>query len=332
MKSPITGKEMKLIREERSLEFRKLNFKVVYHFYQCQDSGEQFTTTKLDELNLNQVYHQYRVKFGVPFPEEITRIREQYGVSASKMAEILGLGINSYRNYESGEMPSLSNAKLIHLADEPTNFLDMVHSCDSLKPTEKSKLSKRIESIISKREESESEVDLKKYLLGTANADIYTGFRSPNMEKLTEMVVYFAEKVQPDKTKLNKLLFYADFVMFQESCQSISGVRYRAIEMGPVPNNFSSIYEYLSNNGDVRINFKEFENGYMGEQFFKADDREFKSELFSDSELKVLSEVVSRFSDKSTSETIEISHKEEAWIKNHSERKLISYEHAFEFS
>ncbi|NJK94516.1 MAG: SocA family protein [Bacteroidales bacterium] len=61
------------------------------------------------------------------------------------------------------------------------------------------------------------------------------------MAKFTEMVVYFAKELQPWKTKLNKLLFYADFLHFKKTCFSISGVRYRAIDMGPVPNNFQSI-------------------------------------------------------------------------------------------
>lgn len=323
---------MELSREVRQLEFRKNNFKVVYHFYRCTDTGEQFTTTKLDELNLNQVYHQYRAKFGIPFPETITRIREQYGVTAAKMSEILGLGINSYRNYESGDMPSVSNAKLIHMADDPANFLDMVDMCESLKSSEKSRLIKRIENIISERRQYLAEDELKNYLIGDGQVDIFSGFKSPNMEKLIEMVVYFSEIMQPYKTKLNKLLFYADFKMFKESCQSISGVRYRAIDMGPVPNNFNSIYEYLNNLGAVDIKYKEFPNGHSGEQFFPVKGRAFNSGIFTMSELNILCEVATRFSGKSTTDIIQISHLEEAWTKNHMNRSLISYVYAFEMS
>ena len=61
MKSPITGKEMVLIKENRNLSFRKEELEVVYHHYKCEDSGEFFTTTELDEINLNQLYNQYRV-------------------------------------------------------------------------------------------------------------------------------------------------------------------------------------------------------------------------------------------------------------------------------
>ncbi|OJV87441.1 MAG: hypothetical protein BGO34_10185 [Bacteroidia bacterium 44-10] len=67
MKSPITGKEMPLCCEKRRVEFRKESFEIVFHFYKCEDSGEQFTTTELDELNLAQLHNQYRYSNNIPF-------------------------------------------------------------------------------------------------------------------------------------------------------------------------------------------------------------------------------------------------------------------------
>ena len=52
MKSPITGKEMKLYNEKRLISFKDKLFEINFHYYKCEDSGEQFTTTTLDELNL----------------------------------------------------------------------------------------------------------------------------------------------------------------------------------------------------------------------------------------------------------------------------------------
>ena len=112
MKSPITGKEMILTKENRSINYRKETFDVVFHYYKCEDSGEQFTTGELDDVNMNQVYNQYRDLFNIPFPDEIIRIRSKYNLPAIKMSAILGFGANSYRQYESGEMPSVSNARL----------------------------------------------------------------------------------------------------------------------------------------------------------------------------------------------------------------------------
>ena len=71
MKSPFTGGDAALCHEKQSFEFRKDNFEIVYHFYRCMDTNEEFTTTELDQLNMNQVYNLYRQKYAIPFPDEI---------------------------------------------------------------------------------------------------------------------------------------------------------------------------------------------------------------------------------------------------------------------
>jgi hypothetical protein len=175
-------------------------------------------------------------------------------------------------------------------------------------------------------------LNFKEYLLGNHLADIYSGYRNPNFEKFTEMVVYFSEKIEPFKTKMNKLLFYADFLMFKQTCFSISGVRYKAIDMGPVPNNFQSIFEYLANKDEIDIYTTEFSNGHVGEQFKARKDRPFKVDLFSENELEVLEKVATVFKPTSTNEIIELSHLEEAWKKNEKGKSVISYEYAFELN
>ena len=84
--SPITGKPMKLVSEPDSVEFRGERFNYTHFAYKCEDSGEQFTTTELDEVNVNQVYNAYRERHGIPFPDEIISLRNHYGVSASMMS------------------------------------------------------------------------------------------------------------------------------------------------------------------------------------------------------------------------------------------------------
>lgn len=332
MKSPVTGKEMILTKEKRSIVFRKETFEVIFHFYKCEDSGEQFTTGVLDDVNMNQVYNQYRDLFNIPFPDEMSRIRQKYYLSASKMSAILGFGTNSYRQYESGEMPSISNAKLIQMIDDPKKFIDLVELCNSLDSKTKEKYNKIAQDIIEDRERNISNFILKNYLLGDHLADVYSGYRNPNFEKFTEMVVFFSEKMEPFKTKMNKLLFYADFLMFKQSCFSISGVRYVAIDMGPVPHNFQSIFEYLSNNDYIDILYTQFPQGYTGEKFKSRKDKPFNYKLFTEIELSVLNKVVEMFKDSSTTSIIEISHLEEAWKKNEKEKNAISYNYAFDLN
>ncbi len=332
MKSPITGKEMILTKERRSMVFRKETFEIVFHYYKCEDSGEQFTTTSLDEVNMNQVYNQYRDKFNIPFPDEIIKIREKYGLSAAKMSEILGFGVNSYRQYEAGEMPSTANAKLIQMVGDPKKFIDMVELCGTLDEKLKEKYIQKAQLLVEERKRNIFNLNFKEYLLGNHLADIYSGYRNPNFEKFTEMVVYFSEKLQPFKTKMNKLLFYTDFLMFKTSCFSISGVRYKAIDMGPVPHNFQSIFEFLANKEEIDIYTTEFSQGYTGEQFKARKERPFNASLFSETELEVLAKVSTVFKTTSTNDIIELSHLEEAWKKNEKDKSVISYEYAFELN
>ena len=332
MKSPITGLEMKLTKEQRSMIFRKETFDIVFHYYQCEDSGEQFTSAALDELNMNQVYNQYRDKFNIPFPDEINNIRSKYGLSASKMSEILGFGVNSYRQYEAGEIPSVANAKLIQMVDDPQNFMEMTALCGTLDKKARSKYIQKAIFLAEEKKRNIFNINFKEYLLGNHLADIYSGYRNPNFEKITEMVVYFSDKLSPFKTKMNKLLFYADFLMFKQNCFSISGMRYKAIEMGPVPINFQSIYEYLANKDEIDIFITEFPQGYIGEQFKAKNNRPFKAELFSENELNVLEKVANVFKPTSTNQMIEISHLEEAWKKNEKNKSVISYEYAFDLN
>jgi len=332
MKSPITGKEMKLTKERRSMDFRKETFEILFHFYKCEDSAEQFTTTTLDEVNMNQVYNQYRDKFNIPFPDEIIKIREKYSLSAVKMSEILGFGVNSYRQYEAGEMPSVANSKLIQMVDEPKRFIEMLELCGTLDEKSKNKLIQKAQLLLDEKNRNIFNLNFKEYLLGNHVPDIYSGYRNPNFEKFTEMVVYFSDKLSPFKTKMNKLLFYADFLMFKHSCFSISGMRYKAIEMGPVPNNFQSIFEYLDNINEIDILTTEFPNGYSGEQFKARKDRNFNAGLFAEIELKTLEKVATVFNETSTNDIINLSHLEEAWKKNEKEKKVISYEYAFELN
>ena len=115
MKSPITGKEMSVFKEMRDMKYRKETYPVIFHYYQCEESGEHFEDEHFSALNFNQVVNQYRVRHHIPFPEQIFEIRQKYSLSAARMSEILGLGANTWRNYEAGEVPSRANAGLIQL-------------------------------------------------------------------------------------------------------------------------------------------------------------------------------------------------------------------------
>jgi putative zinc finger/helix-turn-helix YgiT family protein len=326
MKSPVTGKEMELIRERKTMQFRKESFEIVYHYFRCLDSGEEFESEELIDLNLRQVYNEYRAKHNLPFPEEIKAIREKYGLSGARMADVLGFGTNIYRNYENGEIPSISNARLIQLVKDPREFKKLVELNDQIDDQEKEKIFLRIAKLPLK-EESER-LFLERYLLKDLSSNQFSGYKRPNLEKFCHMAAFFAEKLHPWKVKMNKLLFYADFGHFKRFGESISGIKYIAIRMGPVPNNYDGLLNWAREQECIHVDCEYFNNG-VGEQYFPGKIP-IDPALFSEKELSTMTEVVEKFRSTSTQEIIEISHGEKGWQDCLQGHQFISYQYAFE--
>lgn len=333
MKSPMTGQELIPMRETRTFTFRKDEFTIMYHFLREPDGSDQYTTTELDEVNINQLYNQYRDKYNLPFPDEIKAIRDKYELSAIKMSEVLGFGANVWRNYEAGEVPSESNARLIQVANDEVEFRKLVKLSTHLDEKAKNKIMARIEGLLKANDGWRTVYGEEDYVMGTDPGDTLpdhtTGYRKPNLERLTEMIVYFTEAMRPWKTKLNKLLFYADFRHFQLHGFSISGARYRAVTHGPVPKQYDALFDHVARREEVMMVQEMFASGDLGTQFLPKSGRSFRKELFDETELATLDEVAKRFKMDTARQIIEASHEEDAWKQFQKEHAIIDYNLAF---
>ena len=329
MKSPFTGGATILMKEPRTLEYRKESFEVVYHYYVCVDSGEQFTDTEIDTLNINQVHNKYREKYGIPFIDEIKNIREKYGLSAAKMSEVLGLGANVYRNYESGEMPSVSTGRLIRLSEDAEEFAKLlVMSRNVLEPHEYEKVKKKIDHVGSGV--GTSGETWMNWLADNKYPNIFNGYRVPSLERIGNMVCFFAERNAPFTTSLNKLMFYADFGHYKKYGNSISGIYYKALPKGPVPENYGGIYNHIVNSDFVIVQETDF-GEFVGDQFLakKKADTNCEAGVFTETELGMLQHVSDKFKGKNTKQIVDISHEEPAWKENVGEYNRISFEYSF---
>lgn len=328
MDSPITGKSMKLLKEKRKLTFRKENFDIVFHHYLCEDSGEMFESEEQAELNVSQVYNKYREKHNLPFPEEIRLIRQKYGLSASRMSEVLGFGVNTYRNYENGEVPSISNARLLQLANDPNEFLNLVNLSGVFNKTDLEKIVKRINLIID--EKKNPFYSFEEFLIGSGPPSELNGYMRLDVQKLYNIISFFTEHVNPWKTQLNKLMFYSDFLHFKKYCNSITGLNYRAIPLGPVPNQFDMIFSLAEKNGYCEFEYNYFDQNSPGVRFIPVPNTIFNKELFSNEEISTLNIVLETFGCINTSTIIKMSHKEKGWIESQEKKSLINYYYSFD--
>ena len=141
MKSPFANCEAILVQETKTVKFRGDEYTYTYSCYECEQTKERFTTTDMDEENVQQVYRQYRTKYGIPSNEEIAQLKEKYNVSASRLAQILGFGENQISNYIDGEVPNKANGKTLSAIKDPVVFMRYIELAkEQLKPSVYEKL------------------------------------------------------------------------------------------------------------------------------------------------------------------------------------------------
>ena len=318
---PVCDGVAKLVIKKEHKLFRKERFEIYSHFYKCDKCEEEFTTTATDNLNINQVYNQYREYHNMPLPDQFKYIRNNYGLSAAKMSMILGLGTNQWSLYEKGDIPNESNSQLIELIFNPENFKVCLKK-------RKKVLEKDYDKIVQKINKA---VEDNKYLCNNAQnlffnpldlPDEYNGYQMPSIEKFANIVIYFLDSASL-VTRLNKFLFYADFLNFKRIGHSISGYNYAAIPLGPVPQDYKTIYDLLE--GNKFISTVPYESNYETTEKFVAR-KEFDRSLFSDAELTTLETVINDLSTLSTDKIIKMSHEEIGWQENVDRKRIISYQ------
>ncbi len=324
MKSPFTGKEMKRTWEKRTWEFRGEKFEYMHTGWVCEDTGERFTSDESDTASYIQVTNQYRAKYGIPYTDEIIEIRNRYGLSAAKISQLLGIGINQYRKYEQGEVPSVSNGRLIRSIMNPKVMLDMIESSKAeLQEQEYNKLTQRLDKIV----ENNLNYKVQQYetkRIFSCNRSIENGYASISLEKLKNIMIAILERSEDVWcTKMNKLLFYVDFLSFRERGMAITGLTYRAIDYGPVPekwdkvySQFDEIYQELQHIGDY-------------EGIILRSTSKIKEGVLTNEELNIINIVCNKFGTCSSREISKISHEESAWQNHHKKLERIPFTEAF---
>ena len=322
MKSPFTGGNVALKHEVAELTFRKEKFQYIHLFYECIDSKERFTTSELDEISIGQVYNQYRVKYAIPFPEDILNTRLKYGLSALKMSKILGFGDNQYRLYENGDMPSEANGKILMSIKDKYVFETFVKNARSqFDNGEYEKIVAKIHAI--EDDDSDSVIN---YLFNGNKKDVYNGYVTHSLVKLKNLLLFYISRYGGVFfTMMNKLLFYTDFCHYKMYGKGISGLSYKAIQYGPVPMRWDRVYSFYN---DIQQEIVCFASGVEGAKLIS--DVSPNMDCFSKSELRVLDKVYQCFRLNNSTQIAELSHSEDAWIKNVGSGNLISYSMAFD--
>ena len=152
-------------------------------------------------------------------------------------------------------------------------------------------------------------------------ATAFNGNRAFSIDKMAAMISYISGRTsQLYKTKLNKLLFYADFVNYYLHGSSISGSRYVHLPYGPVPDGYEETLETLNHYGIIQISRHGSADAVEG-----GDAR--ANELLSLAERQAIDWVLKTYGSLSAGEISEISHREKAYANTRMGEE-IAYEYA----
>lgn len=321
IKSPLTGGRVFLVEDVETQEFRKESYQVHVRYFVCEDTGEEFNNAEQGDMTCNELYNQYRVKHGVPFPDEIKATREKYGLSFAQITKIVGFGQNQWRQYENGQVPSESNGKSIVAISSKSGMLSMLMaSREEFSKEEFSKIWAQVMAVPDNEEK-----DIRTLLFyGNTSRSIYNGFSPMSPNKLEAMVRMFVhnEKGGIVKTKLNKEMFYADFLHYRRHGRSISGLQYKAIQLGPVPVHYDTIYDHVEG-----IQKEIVETNNLEYTLLKCDNPNITA--LDEEEKKTITEVSKVLSPMTRQQVVELSHTEDAWKLYKDSHELIPYMEAF---
>ena len=319
-----SGKPLQVCYKPDTVTYRGEKYNCVYISYKDVESGEEFTTTESDTVWFNQVTNQYRAKYGIPYTDEIIALRERYGLSATKMSTILGFGVNQYRLYEDGEVPSESNGKMIRGAMNPRVFLDLVRSSrHQLTERDYTKITARLETVIAGAPAWHDEL-LAASRVFRCERGLENGFAPQTTTRLKNLLLYILGQMGDTfQTKLNKVLFYIDFLSYRERGMAISGLAYNAIDFGPVPQRWDRVYSAFDEIVPMpKLVFNQ-------ESVALSADGDADMSCFTEQERAVIDTVCAKMKDLSAHDISALSHAEPAW-KNHLHRNgTIPYVEAF---
>lgn len=160
-----------------------------------------------------------------------------------------------------------------------------------------------------KKELTLSEAEKLSEIFGISLKEMESGI-SANYEKYKQMILsYIRNAGSKDgcitKTKLAKLVYLADFAWFYNHLESMSGMQYRKIQYGPVPDSYFRAVDELFEDGQIEIT--PTDDGAMLISQTRNGAKIALSEINKDEE-KLIKNISEKWKDKNTKEIVTFTH------------------------
>ena len=153
---------------------------------------------------------------------------------------------------------------------------------------------------------------------------------SLHQKKYQNAILYLCRKLKGEvrgKKKLAKLLYFADFDLYEKVQKSITGDVYQAFPMGPVPLTLEKITVEMAKKKMLGVEQVEEHDGYNATEVYKCLTEPDLS-VFDKEEKNMLDRIVIKYGHLTGKQLEELSHAEAPYIGTEL-RKEIPYELAF---
>jgi putative zinc finger/helix-turn-helix YgiT family protein len=315
--------QQKFVERNEELIVRGERIPVVMEFYHCEECGEDFEKPRQDYDPVEVAFRIYREQRGMLQPEQIMQFRKRIGLTQKELSSLLGIGIATLNRYENGALQSEAHDSMMRLCMQPRNLLKVAgEKSENFSPERSGQIIEAINAI----DHSEDLIAEAIEQFASYDANVYSGNELFNIEKLFQVIKYFCFNERVYKTKLMKLLFYADFKHFKTYGTSITGARYAHAKHGPVLDKFETWLTAISEwRNELQVE-EQISGEYVGEAYF-TDEHDWSE--FPAAELATLATVKDKFQNFSARQIREFSHEEEGYKQTRS-GELISYVYARE--
>lgn len=303
-------------------EIRGEPIEVDVSLLKCQECGAEFEDMNSESDPYSLAYEEYRKRHEMVQPNQIRDFREKYNLTQKELSGLLGFGSVTLSRYENGALQDDVHDQLLKLIFKPSNLLKTINEKPKVLLEDK-------RNLLIQRLNKESQIDFYITLTSNNELNIFNGFKLPEINKLVETIKFFTFSQSVFKTKLLKLLFYADFKHYKNNDQSITGLQYARLPFGPAPEDYEYLLGIILKTEPAFSVESKTLGSYNGEVLITNTPADPK--VLNREELRTLRFVQDYFSSFSTIDIEEYSHKEKGYIETE-HCKLISYEFAKELS
>ena len=321
---PYCGKsdEVYLTTQKINIEIKNQLVEYKEQVYNCKACGEEFEDGKLVNANLVNARDAYRKKNNLLTSSEIAEIRKKYNLSQADFSLALGWGEITITRYETKQIQDSTYDMILRMVQKnPFMLLQLLEKSKGSFIEEKYKMiQENIRMAIKENTICEIEMDkIKNAYIVYNKPTEENGYTILDVEQLNNIIGIILSKTDyMYKVQLMKTLWYVDYLYYELTGKSATGLVYERRRMGALPIGNNELL-YLP---CIVAEEEYYGNGNMGYRLSVSND--FVPSKISKNLEEIIEKAVKKFERKGSKEIVEYMHKEEAYLRTN-ENEVIPF-------